>query len=243
MKVSFLPVLIFSLLGFLFGNGDIPDNIRPDDQQELNIADLPINITKGKGDSGNNIIAVLFSGDGGWFGFEQSVADHLAGFGVSTIGIDTRKYFWNRRTPEKTATDITNLLNHYRVEWGASRYVIAGYSQGAEIVPFVITRLPEEIRSGIISGVMLSPESTTDFEVHFSNMLGLGNRHNTYDVTGEISRIKNIHLVCIFGQDEKTSVPDILKNDDVVIKFVPGNHHYKSNAALIVETMRDAKAF
>jgi type IV secretory pathway VirJ component len=243
MKVSFLPALVFSLIGLLFCSGDIPDNTRPDNQQELDFADLPLNIIKGKGDNKKNIISLFFSGDGGWFGFEQSVAEHLADFGVTTIGIDTRKYFWNRKTPEKTASDITGLLSHYGKEWGSTGYMISGYSQGAEIVPFVINRLPEEIKSRVISGVMLSPESTTDFEVHISNMLGLGNRHNTYDVTGEISRIKNIHLLCIFGKDENTDVPEILKNKNVEIKFVPGNHHYKSNAALIVQTMRDSKAF
>jgi type IV secretory pathway VirJ component len=63
----------------------------------------------------NNIIAVLFSGDGGWYSFEQSISGHLAE-GDSVLGIDTKKYFWNRKTPEKQLPDITRLLTYYGKE-------------------------------------------------------------------------------------------------------------------------------
>ena len=121
--------------------------------------------------------------------------------------------------------------------------MLMGYSQGAEIVPFVLTRLPEELKSKVISSVMLSPEITTDFEVHITNMLGMGNRQNTYDVIAEISGIQKTRQICIFGEKEKTNVPELLKDTKVETVFIPGDHHYKSNSALIVQVMKNKNAF
>jgi type IV secretory pathway VirJ component len=105
----------------------------------------PVIITPGKANISSNIIAVLFSGDGGWFSFEQSLADNLANSGIPTIGIDTKKYFWSRKSPETTASDVAKLFRYYGTELNKSQYLLIGYSQGAEIVPFVQTRLPEEL--------------------------------------------------------------------------------------------------
>ncbi len=158
------------------------------------------------------------------------------------LGIDTKKYFWNRKTPEKTASDITRLLTYYGKEWNKSRFMIVGYSLGAEIVPFVFSRLPDELKSRVGSIVMLSPASNTDFEVHITDMLGLGNKRNTYDVIAEISAIKTRQII-IYGENEKTSVPDLLKSTQVEIVRIPGDHHYKNNTALIVQVMEEKKAF
>ena len=204
--------------------------------------DIPYVIIREKIITGNNIIAVLFSGDGGWYSFEQSISSHLAERGISVLGIDTKKYFWNRKTPEKTASDITRLLTYYGKEWNKSRFMIVGYSLGAEIVPFVFSRLPEELKSRVGSIVMLSPASNTDFEVHITDMLGLGNKRNTYDVIAEISAIKTRQII-IYGENEKTSVPDLLKRTQVEIVRIPGDHHYKNNTALIVQVMEEKKAF
>jgi type IV secretory pathway VirJ component len=188
-------------------------------------------------------VALLFSGDGGWFGFEQSIANRLAALGIPTIGIDTKKYFWSRKTPEKTASDMAEIMVYYAKEWGKYRFMLIGYSQGAEIVPFVVTHLPDAMKPHISSAVMLSPETTTDFEIHISNMLGIGSRQNTYQVIEEIKKMPNITTVCIFGAGEKTPVPGLLKSTSVKISIIPGDHHYKGNSELIVKTMKDNHSF
>ena len=209
-------------------------------KQAKNVPDI---ITMGKSGNNSNLITVFFSGDGGWFGLEQAIADDLAESGFSTIGIDTRKYLWTRKSPDEVAADIAGLLNYYREKWKSSKYVIAGYSQGAELVPFVYNRLPEELKSNVTSIVMLSPEENTDFEVHISNMLGLGNRQNTYDVITEIKKIEKVRQIIILGESEDSNVPDLLKEKQIVISRIPGSHHYKGNASLIVRTLIEDKAF
>ena len=218
-------------------------NDQKQSEQLPKIDDIPCIITREKKPGGSSMIAVFFSGDGGWYGFEQSISNRLAEKGVSVVGIDTRKYFWNRKTPEKTSSDIAGLLTYYGKEWNKPGIMLIGYSQGAEIVPFVLTRLPEELKSRVISTVMLSPAVNTDFQVHISNMLGLGSKQNTYNVIEEISEIQRTPQIIFFGDNEKTEVPELLRDKNVKIIRIPGDHHYKSNTSLIVQKMEEEKAF
>ncbi len=207
------------------------------------VKNLPLIITLTKTPDRQAPVALLISGDGGWYGFEQSIADNFARQGIPTIGLDSKKYFWHRRTPEETASDIARALDFYAKEWGREKFVLIGYSLGAEIVPFIVTRLPEEIKSRIVSAVLLSPATTTDFEIHISNMLGMGNKQNTYNTIDEIIKMQNVPTLLIFGDGEKTQIPELLNGIPVIIRKIPGDHHYKFNLPLIMQTMKENKAF
>lgn len=207
------------------------------------VYDLPVVITKATTNISKAPIALLISGDGGWYKFEQTIADTLAKSGIPTLGLDCRKYFWDRKTPEGTAADMENLLDYYSKEWGKENFLLIGYSQGAEIIPFIVTRLPEEMKGRISSAILLSPATTTDFEIHLTNMLGAGNRHNIYKVTDEINSMKGVPVLIIFGSKEKTELPGFFTGTDVRIKKIPGDHHYQSNVSLIVKTIKESNAF
>jgi type IV secretory pathway VirJ component len=204
---------------------------------------FPAVITESKLPGKDGPIALLISGDGGWYSFEQMIADHLAKQGIPTIGLDSKKYFWNRRTPEETADDVAGILSKYSKVWGKDKFILIGYSLGAEIVPFILNRMRGEIKSNVISTVLLSPANTTDFEIHISNMLGMGNRQNTFNVIDEINKMGDVNTLIIFGDGEKTKVPELLTSKSVNIRMIPGDHHYKFNLPLIMQTMKDNKAF
>jgi type IV secretory pathway VirJ component len=206
------------------------------------IKNLPLIIVDAVTQSKEAPIALLISGDGGWYGFEQSIADYIAKLGISTIGLDSRKYFWNRKTPEETAADVAKALDYYGKVMNKNHFVLIGYSLGAELVPFVTNRLPQELRQKVDAQVLLSPERTTDFEVHFTNMLGMGNRQNTYNVIDEIRKAE-VRTLLIFGSGEKSEVPGLLTGTPAISKFIPGDHHYKFDVDLIIKTIRDSKVF
>ncbi len=209
---------------------------------EANPGDLPVVITNAKIQNPQAPVALLISGDGGWYGFEQQIADNLALHGIPTVGLDSKKYFWNRRTPEETARDMGNQLEYYLNAWGRDKLILVGYSLGAEIVPFIYNRLAPGIKSKVISTILLSPDVSSDFEIHITNMLGLGNRNNTYDVPDEIRKMKGTKTLLIFGAGEKSKVPSLLKGTDVRINIIPGDHHYKFDLPLIMKTIIDNKA-
>ena len=210
---------------------------------EERVKNLPLLITAAKTPNRDKPIALLISGDGGWYSFEQSIADNLAGIGIPTIGLDSKKYFWKRKTPEQTADDIAAALNFYSKEWGKDHFILIGYSLGSEIVPFIVNRLTAEMKTKIISAVLLSPDITTDFEIHISNMLGMGNHQNTYNVIDEILRIQPVPTLIIHGNGEKTEVPDLLKDKGPALRKIPGDHHYKFDIPLIIKTMKEYKTF
>jgi type IV secretory pathway VirJ component len=219
------------------------ESTKPQEIDISEVKDLPLVITNSKTSDIQAPVALLISGDGGWYGFEQQIADNLAIRGIPTVGLDSKKFFWNRRTPEETATDIAKALDYYCKEWGREKIIMIGYSLGAEIVPFIVNRLPPEIKSKVESSVLLSPDVTTDFEIHFSNMLGMGNRQNTYNALDEINKMQGVRTLIIFGEGEKTEIPELLKNPSVVVRKIPGDHHYKFNLPLIMQTMQENKAF
>lgn len=207
------------------------------------LPDLPVIITTAKTEDPESPVAIIISGDGGWYKFEQSIADKLSVEGIPTIGLDTKKYFWNRRTPEETASDLAACIGQYNKEWRRNKFIFIGYSLGAEIVPFVINRLPADIKSKVSMFVLLSPAASTDFEIHISDMLGINNKHNTYKVIEEIDRIRTIPALIIFGKDEKSNVPAMLTETPVKVVIIPGDHHYNHDTALIIHTMKNNKAF
>lgn len=207
------------------------------------LKDIPYVVLRELPASSDKTVALFFSGDGGWYGFEQSISRHLGDSGIPVIGIDLKKFLWNRITPEKAASDAAQLLGYYGKKWDKTEYLLIGYSQGAEIVPFVFNRLPEDMRINVKSIVMLSPAATTDFKIHVTDMLGLGNKQDTYDVINEISKIQDSKKIVLFGASEKTGVPNMLKNDKAEIIRLPGDHHFNGNTSLIVVKLKESNAF
>jgi type IV secretory pathway VirJ component len=219
------------------------EEVQPEVSSIEQLKNIPVVITTTKIEKPDAPVALLISGDGGWYAFEQSIANNLSKQGIPTIGLDSKKYFWNRKTPEETTADIAKALTYFSKIWGREKYILIGYSLGAEIVPFIVNRMTEEMKSGIRSAVLLSPETTTDFEIHISNMLGMGNRQNKYNVMDEIIKMQSVPTLIILGDGEKSPVPGLLSNTSVRVRIIPGDHHYKFNLPLIMQTMKDSKAF
>jgi hypothetical protein len=74
-------------------------------------------------------------------------------------------------------------------------------------------------------------------------MLGMGNRQNTYNTIEEIIKMQSVTTLIILGEGEKTQVPELLTGTKIIIRKIPGDHHYKFNLPLIMQTMRENKAF
>jgi type IV secretory pathway VirJ component len=207
------------------------------------ITNLPITVTNALTKTPDAPVALIISGDGGWYHFEQTIADKLAKEGIPTIGLDSRKYFWNRRTPEETASDIGGALAFYTKFWNKDKILLIGYSLGAEIMPFIVNRLPDDIRFQVKNIVLLSPDVYTDFEIHVTNMIGMKTKQNTYYTIDEIDHLDKIPTLIIFGEGEKTRVPDLLTGNSIKIRKIPGDHHYKSDTSLIIKTIKENASF
>ena len=182
-------------------------------------------------------LCLIISGDGGWTDFDQSIAENLSQNGITCVGLDTQKYFWEPKTPENTARDITKVLEYYLPRLQKTNFILMGYSFGADVIPFIANRLPEELKKRLDLVAMLSPDDKTDFEVTISSMLNLGDE-NTYDVLAEIRKMNYAKKLCIFGSEEDDEdIQKSFKSYGAVITVLNGGHHYNDNYPLIVSSI------
>lgn len=188
--------------------------------------DLPID-TLNSSDI-NKPLILYMTGDGGMNAFSKSFIRQWNRHGFPIVALNIKSYLWNAKSPDRAAADITGLLRKYSRSWKRQRIILVGYSLGADVLPFVQTRLEEDVKSKASHVVLISPSATTDFEVHLIyNAKG-------ESVPAEINKLTKPTLV-IFGASEK-GVPDKgINNKNVTILRVPGDHHYNDDVALLVQ--------
>ncbi len=148
----------------------VPRPAAPASERAPDIGDLPLQEVHASGQSDE--FALLLTGDGGWAGLDQELAARLAAGGVPTVGLNSLKYFWTERTPEVTARDVARVLRHYFAAWSKQRVLLIGYSFGADVLPFVVNRLPPELRERVASVSLLGIDSNASFEVRIADWVG-----------------------------------------------------------------------
>ncbi len=185
----------------------------------------------------NDTLSMVFmiSGDGGWTSFDQSLSESIASKGIPVIGLDAQQYFWNVKTPEETATDISKVIEFYLQQLKKSSFILVGYSFGASIVPFIANRISDPLKSELKGVFSLSPDEKCDFEIHVSDMLSLEISSDKYNVLSEIRSIKKIRPICVFGQEEDEVIRNHFAETEAKVFLLPGNHHYNDDFNRIAE--------
>ncbi len=88
------------------------------------------------------------------------------------MGWDSLRYFWTARTPDGVARDLDRTLRYYAAHWNRHRVLVIGYSQGADVLPFAVNRLPDTTRRMILTTTLLGLGRNAAFEFHLSNWVG-----------------------------------------------------------------------
>jgi type IV secretory pathway VirJ component len=212
---------------------------RPVSAQEESVKDLPLIEIPAKGEpdkSGEGLMAVMISGDGGWAGLDREVGDAIAGSGVPLVGFNSLKYFWTPRTPDKTARDITDVISHYLKSWGKEKLILIGYSFGADVLPFVVNRLPEDIKARIDLVVLMGPSTSAQFEFHLSNWFE-GASDGARPTLPEAKMMKAKRVVCLFGKGEADSLCRSLDASVAQVIALPGGHHFDGDYPALAGTI------
>ncbi|HSD21734.1 MAG TPA: AcvB/VirJ family lysyl-phosphatidylglycerol hydrolase [Anaeromyxobacter sp.] len=187
-------------------------------------------------------LAVLLTGDGGWVGLDKEVSRALSDAGVAVVGLDSLRYFWRRRTPEETAADVARVFAHYRAAWGRRELILLGYSRGADIVPFVATRLPPDQRAALALVAMLGPGTFAEFEVHMIDLFSSRRRSAATSTEAAVRGSGGaLRFLCVQGDDEKDSLCPHLADLPWVERVVlPGGHHFDRDYAKLARIVNDA---
>ena len=207
------------------------------------LADLPIvevEATPGTGaPATEDSFAVLISGDGGWAGIDKQVAGLLADRGVPTAGVDSLRYFWTPRTPAGLAQDIDRIVRYYAFHWKKKNALLVGYSQGADVLPFAVNRLPSATRAMVHQITLIGVSATAAFEFHVANWIGADS--DGLPVKPEIEKLSSANTLCVYGDDDNDTIcPEVSSQHARLIKL-PGGHHFGGNYVPLAQLIVGAR--
>ncbi len=183
--------------------------------------------------SSKNFICIFYSGDGGWVKIDREMTRVFTDNGIPCIGIDSRKYFKQKRQPEEFTGDLEALTHHYLIQWNKQKIILMGFSRGADILPFALNRLSPDLKNKIELVVLLGPEKRISFQSHLLDLVLILPSSADTLVSPEIARIKGYNLLCIFGKKEKDSPCTELSNTQKI--EVPGKHHFEKKYRELAE--------
>lgn len=179
---------------------------------------------------------LYLSGDGGENSFSRSLMEQVNGKGFSAVLFNSQKYFWSKKTPEQTASDVEKVIRHYQSEWKIRNIIIIGYSFGADVAPFIVTRLSKDTYADVKNIVLMSPSQATDFEVHVAQLFGHGKSSGS-SVLAEINKIKQKPLLILQGLKESEKIESTSLKVTYKLIGLKGGHRYESDTSEVANTI------
>lgn len=186
------------------------------------LTDLPLVVLPAAGKS--DTLAVIVSGDGGWASIDKQVAEALNKNGINVVGLNSLQYFWQKKDPDIAGKALARILDHYSTAWDAEKFILVGYSSGADTLPFMTSRLPENLKSRVKVVALLGLGKAIDFEIHVSDWLVSDG--GAYKVIPEVQKLKGMKVLCIYGEDESDSGCSALDKKDFTSVQMKGGHHF-----------------
>ena len=165
--------------------------------------------------------------------FNSHVAGALSAHGIPVVGVDSLRYFWSARTPASGALDIDRLMRFYQTRWNKKRVILVGYSQGADVLPFMVNRLPPGGRERVALLVLMGLGQKADFEFRMTNWVM--SSQNGLPIRPEVERLPDGMAMCIYGADEDDSNCPGLDPRRVQVVKMPGGHHFDGNYTALAD--------
>ena len=200
-----------------------PDPLRgacADSLHDLPLVEVPA------ADEGD-MLAVFISGDGGWAAIDRGVTAELTRAGVYVVGLNSLHYFFKTKTPDVTGRDLERIVRCYTNRTGRREVVLVGYSRGAEILPFMVARLSEDVRRETRLVALLGPGQGAQFKFHVVDWWADVHRASDLPVLPEAERfVRTLPVLCVYGADETDTVCPALEKDGAQAVALTGGHHF-----------------
>jgi len=200
--------------------------------EALPLVELPV-------DKPSKLMAIVISGDGGWRDLDKTIAENLQADGVPTVGWDSLRYFWSRKTPEETAKALALIMKAYMAKWHATKVALIGYSFGADVMPFAYNRLPADLRSHVASMALLGFAQNADFEITVSGWLGAATSEDALPIKPEIAKVPPALIQCFYGEDEDDTMCPALAASGVEQIKTTGGHHFDGDYDKLAKRILD----
>jgi type IV secretory pathway VirJ component len=170
------------------------------------------------------MFAVLLTGDGGWSQGTQSMALAFRSRGIPVVGFLSPSYLQVPRTPDIAGEDLRRLLEHYLREWPVDRVIVVGYSRGADMLPFMVSRLPSDLRQHLAVVAMVGLSDEASFQYRPTDLFADGLRFTDRPVAPEVEKLRGLRMICISGKTEGSSLCPRLDSSLVRLATHAGGH-------------------
>jgi type IV secretory pathway VirJ component len=223
LKVFFLGLLLCFALLFPVHTPALPPEV-----QDLPLLEFPAASPTG-------LLAVFLSGDGGWADLDRQVSGRLVAAGLPVIGWNCLKYFWTERTPEEAAHDLERTLEAYQKAWNKPQAVLIGYSRGADVLPFLASRLPPARQRQLRLIALLGASTTVRFEPLASDLLKIGPQAPQLSLRDEVEKLRGRRILAFYGAEEHDTLCAGMDSALAECVLLPGAHHFGGNYAEIAD--------
>jgi len=191
----------------------------------------------------SHTLAVMLSGDGGWAAIDKELSDSLAAHGIAVVGLDSRSYFSTQRDPAGASTDLAWIARHFLSQYGADSLILVGYSHGADVLPFMTSRLPPDLLRRVRVMALLGAAPNANFKFHLIDLISNKKRKDDLMTVPEIERLAaaGVRILCVYGTDESESAcPSVANVRGVTVTAMPGGHHFDKEYGVIGSHVLDA---
>lgn len=183
-------------------------------------------------------LTLFYSGDGGWRDLDKAVAEEMSKRNYPVAGIDSLRYFWQHKSPEQAATDLSRLMQHYREQWGTQRFVLAGFSFGADVLPALYNRLPPSDQQQVDAILLMAFARSGSFQVEVKGWLGAAGQEAR--TAPEMSKLPAAKVLCIYGEEEASTSGCTEPTATGEKLRLPGGHHFDENYPALAERLLQA---
>lgn len=203
-------------------------------QRDARVQDLPL-VEELPTAVTSDFFTILVTGDGGWAGIDRQIARELASQGVPVVGWNSLQYLWNAKDPDVAAKDLHRIMDHYAQRLGKTKVRLVGYSLGADLLPFMVSRLSPEATASIERVVLLGPSLSTSFEFHVSDWIDSSPDDSEKPTLPELQKLSKLPVYCVFGEEEEDSL--CRQKGLNVSRIIPmkGGHHFGGDYAAIAK--------
>lgn len=203
---------------------------KPSALAELPLVELPV-ATAGR------LMAVVYSGDGGWRDLDKEIAERLQARGVPVVGVDALRYFWSEKSPDQVAGDLGLILDHYRTSWQRPDVVLIGYSFGADVLPFAYNRLRPEQQRTIRHLALLGLAPSADMVIRVTGWLGVEAHPGSLPTAPELGRLPPELVQCFYGAEEADTACTAPELRGAELVRTGGGHHFDGNYTALADAI------
>jgi type IV secretory pathway VirJ component len=111
--------------------------------------------------------------------------------------------------------------------------LLIGYSQGADVLPFAVRRLPAETASRISRTALIAPSTSASFEFRLGNWLG--GDDDGLPTLPETVGFEAAKTLCLYGSDEDDSLCPQIPAGRVDAQVLPGGHHFDGDYGALAQ--------